>query len=350
MKKIIVYCEVDSKDGNFDTTSYELLSKARELKLSAKFLANSAGAHVADSDYYVEAVALARELTQKSIVTAINSGADRVVLLKNINFENFIQTNMAKTFVKYYKTDPSDIILFPASVTGRIIAPRITTMLNTGLVADCTGLEFALRKDELRLAPTRPTFGAELMATILSKKNPQCATIRPHTFRADYIEVDEIKPGQYFENIVQLHQTEQRIKISNLMKDIVDNSVDFENAKIILAGGWGICAGKNKEYLKKLQKIAEHINASFAVTRKVVEAELADKAHQIGQTGATVTPDLYIAFGISGAIQHIQGMKNSKTIIAVNSDENADIFKYSDFKAVADAREVIDDMYAIITQ
>ena len=128
------------------------------------------------------------------------------------------------------------------------------------------------------------------------------------------------------------------------------NDVDYSNSKIVLAGGWGICNSKSKEYIEKLQKLAKLLYADFATTRKVVEAGLADKCYQIGQTGSTATPELYIAFGISGAIQHVQGMKNSKVIIGVNSDKDADIFKYCDIKIVDDARNVIDEMLEILNQ
>lgn len=350
MKKIIVYCEINPETCDFEEASFELLSKARELKLSARFIATNAQVNIADTDYYIEAVALAKELNQESVYKAIKAGADRVVLLKNDYFETFIQTDIAKTFVKYHKTSPAEIIIFPATPTGRIVAPRITTLLNTGLVADCTGLEFALVKNELKLAPTRPTFGSELMATILSKKNPQCATIRPGTFKADFVDIDEIKNGQYFENIVQLHSTEQRIKYTNLIKETMVNEVDFSKAKVVLAGGWGICSYSNQEHIKKLQKIAAKLGVNFATTRKVVEAGFIEKTHQIGQTGSSTTAELYIAFGISGAIQHIQGMKNCKKIIAINSDPNAEIFKYCDYKIIADAKELIDEMFEITQQ
>jgi len=345
MKKIIVYCET-TKENTLKNVSYELLSKARELKLSAKFIAENSK-NINDSKYYIEAVTIGETLDKNSILKAISSGADRVVLLKNKIFNEFVQTTFADCFVKYFDTNPSDVIIFPATTTGRILAPRITTMLETGLVADCTGLEFAIKKDELKLAPTRPTFGAELMATILSKKNPQCATIRPNTFKAEFLEINSIKEGQYVELNVQSKE-ENRIKLINVIKEPNSSLNDFSGAKVILAGGFGLYTGKNTEYFDKLQKLSKRLNAKFATTRKVVETGLIDKSYQIGQTGATVEADIYIAFGISGAIQHIQGMKNSKKIIAINSDENAEIFKYSDYKIVSDAKKIIDEMLSIV--
>ena len=346
MKKIIVYCEI-GLDATLDETSYELLTKARELKYNAKFIAQNKPNTVSDSKYFVEAVAIGKKLNRESIIKAISSGADRVVFLKIKDNDAFNHIDMAEIFVNYHNSNPAEIIIFPATPKGRIIAPRITTMLDTGLVADCTGLEFALKKDELKLAPTRPTFGAELMATILSKKNPQCATIRPKTFTAQFVETNGIQDGQYIEIPAETSENGQKIKSFNLISENMTDKIDFSSAKVVIAGGWGLCQGKNTEYLEKLKKLAKKFNGVFATTRKVVEAGLADKAYQIGQTGTTTNADIYIAFGISGAIQHIQGMKNCKTIIAVNSDENADIFKYSDYKAVTDAKTVIDELLKI---
>ena len=349
MKKIIVYCEpID--EFKLEYTAYELLSKARELKFSAKFMANAPDVHIKDCEYFVEAVVIANELNKESVLNAIKSGADKVVLLKTSDTADYTHIDIAKAFVDYFKQNPSEIIIFPATPKGRIIAPRITTMLQTGLVADCTGLEFALKKDELKLAPTRPTFGSELMATILSKKNPQCATIRPGTFNAEFVEISKINENQFIQVAMQNPSSDKKIKLFNLVNENTFNSIDFSSSKVILAGGWGICGGKNTTYIDKLKKLALKMNASFATTRKVVEAGLVDKAYQIGQTGSTVAADIYIAFGISGAIQHIQGMKNSKKIIAVNSDKDADIFKYCDYKIVADARSVIDEMLEIATR
>lgn len=346
MKKIIVYCEINNLTRTFDDVTYQLLSKARELKYSASLIGKTSD--VKDYEYFVEAVALAPSLSRESISNALRSGADRVVLLKDSSFDIFVQTILASAFVEYFNSNPADIIIFPATPYGRIIAPRITTMLNTGLVADCTGLDFVLKKGELRLAPTRPTFGSELMATILSKKNPQCATIRPNVFKAEFVDSVEINMDNYTESLIKYPFEENRIKLINAITDKKTDKPDFLNAKVVLAAGFGIASGKKGEYFDKLEKLSRIMCANYAVTRKVVEMGYADKKYQIGQTGSTTQADLYIAFGVSGAIQHIAGMKNSKTIIAVNNDENADIFKYSDYKIVADAKKMIDEIYAML--
>lgn len=335
MRKISIYCE---KENNLlSDTSYELISKARELKNSAKTLIDK------DNDFIVEGVVLSSIIDITEVEKAFKAGCDRFVLIKDSNLDYFVQTVYSEAFCEYLSQNPAEIIIFPATPTGRIVAPRITTKYHTGLVADCTNLEFILKNNELKLAPTRPTFGSELMATIVSKTSPQCATIRPKVFKAKF---DNESQGEFIVYKLNCSYDESRL---TLLSSIVEKPAmsDFSDAKIVLAGGYGLAS--NKESFEKLKKISKIAGAKFAASRKVVDLGYVEKEFQIGQTGAYVEADIYIAFGISGAIQHIAGMKNSKKIIAVNSDSNADIFKYSDYKIVADANKIIDEIYAELT-
>lgn len=332
MKKITVYCEIDYLNKKILDVTYELISKAYEL--SKKAFEMSGVEHI------VEAVALADELDDESIKKAYSAGAHNFVFIKNNCLSTFCQTIFAQCFIEYYNQEKSDIIIFPATPKGRNVAPRITTILNTGLVADCTGLDFIVRDNKLCFAPTRPTFGSELMATILSKTLPQCATVREKIFKAEF---DKNIDGKYFEFYPNSYE-ENRIK---LVRSIFDNSAsgaDFSNAKIIVAGGYGLVEGKDRKYFLRLEELAKLIGAKVGATRKVVDMGLVEQSSQIGQTGATVEADIYIAFGISGSIQHVAGMKNCKTVIAINTDENAEIFNYADYKIVADAKTVIDEL------
>lgn len=334
MKKISVYCEVNHKDKKLEEVSYELISKAYDLTMLAKELRQE--------EYIVEAIALSNEIDENSIQKAYLAGAKQFTFIKDDCLELFSQTVHAQCFVEYFNSEPSEIIIFPATSKGRILAPRITTILDTGLVADCTGLDFIIRDNKLNFAPTRPTFGSELMATILSKKNPQCATIRPQTFVASFSH--EIQ-GEYKE----FHPTSLEENRFRLIRSVIDkslsNSIDFSNSKIILTAGYGIVDGANKEYFEKLQAIAKKINATVGATRKVVDMGIMPHQTQIGQTGSIVAPELYIAFGVSGAIQHTSGIKNSKIIVGINNDPEAEIFKYCDYKIVANAKEIIDELY-----
>ena len=332
MEKIAVYCEVDLNSKKIADVSYELISKAYELTKKVKELSSE--------EYIVEAIALCDELDEQSIDLAYKAGASRFVHIKDECLKEFCQTIFAKCFLEYFEKNPASVLLFGATQKGRIVAPRITTALNTGLVADCTQLDFIVRDKVLSFAPTRPTFGSELMATILSKKNPQCATVRPKTFKACFdVEQDrefsEFSPNSFEEN---------RIKLARSIRNAVGEIVDFSKTKTVLVAGYGLVDQRDRKYFSRLEKIAQMTNSSIGATRKVVDLGFMPHQNQIGQTGATVEADLYIAFGVSGAIQHIAGMKNCKTIIAINTDENAEIFKYCDYKIVADAKEIIDEL------
>ena len=155
MKKITVYCEVDSSEKKLENVSYELISKAYDLAQSAM--------QMQTDEYIVEAVALCDEIREESVKKAFMAGANKFVLIQDKCLENFSQAVFAQCFIEYFRENRSDVIIFPATIKGRIVAPRITTLLDTGLVADCTGLEFIVKDNQLKFAPTRPTFGSELM-------------------------------------------------------------------------------------------------------------------------------------------------------------------------------------------
>lgn len=325
---------MNMSNGILDDVSYEMISKAKSLAINSKNIKSD------EQEPQVEAICLGCDINKESVKKAFKSGADRFVFVKNDSLGFFNSRVFAQSFVEYFKQNESEVIIFPATRTGRMVAPRITTLLDTGLVADCTELDFVLKDTVLKLAPTRPTFGSELMATILSKKNPQCATIRPKTFEPCFSYNED---GQYFEyNPTEIEENQVK-----LIRSLVDKNVskfDFSDSRIIFAAGYGLAQGRETEYFDKLEQLAKYFGAKVASTRKVVDFGLMQPKTQIGQTGSTVNADVYVAFGVSGAIQHIMGMKNSKVIISINKDENAEIFKYSDYKIVADAKKVIDEM------
>jgi len=333
VRKITVYCEADLLSKKLENVSYELISKAQELVYKANSL-------LANPEFIVEAVVLADEIDKESIEKAYLAGANKFVLIKEKCLDMFSQTIFAQCFVEYIKNNKSEIIIFPATTKGRIVAPRITTLLNTGLVADCTDLDFIVKENKLKFAPTRPTFGSELMATIISKSYPQCATVREGVFgaifnKANSGEYNEFRPTCYEEN---------RLKIVKALFDNTKEKADFFNAKVVLVAGWGLSDKHDRKYFALLEHLAKLIGAKIASTRKVVDSGLMPQYTQIGQTGTTINADLYIGFGVSGAIQHVMGMKNCKTIVSVNTDENAEIFKYSDYKIVADAKKLIEEL------
>lgn len=264
-------------------------------------------------------------------------GANELIVMDDKILGVYNTNNYTISVLQYIKAFPKEIFLIGATRQGRDLAPRISSELCAGLTADCTGLEI---NTDGKLAATRPTFGGELMATILSKTYPQMATVRPNVFEAIKIEpVSEVVLTHFLPKITEpsLKKVLQSIEI-NMDSDAI------ENAKIILVGGKGL---KDKENFDKLYKLAGLLNAKVGATRKAVDAGLAPQSVQIGQTGKTVSPDLYIAFGVSGAVQHCVGISGAKNIIAVNIDPNSPIVKVADKTIIADAVSVLDEWLSL---
>ncbi len=228
--------------------------------------------------------------------------------------------------------DPS-IVLIPATTQGRDLAPRISSALDTGLTADCTELDI---NEKGQLAATRPTFGGELMATILCKKFPQMATVRPKVFD---------KPATNYENWAKIEripidfsQTPVRTEFIEFAKNINTEVERIDDAEIVVAGGKGM---KNVQSFKMLEELAQLLGGSVGASRCAVDAGWCDHSIQIGQTGKTIKPKIYIACGISGAIQHLAGMNSSDIIIAINKDSKAPIFKVATYGIVGDVFEIV---------
>ena len=242
MKNIAIYSEI--KKGVLDDTAYELISKANELRNFAK--------NISDEQIEITNIVIASSIDEESVKKAYSCGADNFVLIKNERFCDFNQIKYSSAFLSYFHENFHDFILFPATLTGRMLAPRITTVLNTGLVADCTGLDFIIKDKTLKLASTRPTFGAELMATIVSKTLPECATIRPKTFSAYFMKE---RSGNYIEYPCSVASSFNNILIGTTEDKKEKHS--FNNSKVIFCAGFGLYDGKDNEYIKKLQELSE---------------------------------------------------------------------------------------------
>ena len=271
-----------------------------------------------------------------------NTGFDKIYLIKNDCYKNYSTELYTNAICELIKEIRPQIMLFGATRTGRDLAPRVSARLNLGLTADCTALDI---NEDGKLAATRPTFGGQLMATILSKSETQMATIRPNVFK---------KPETVFENNIDIeekfyHTTHaiDKTELLNFVPFKKGNHINITESKIIVTAGNGV---KNKEGMELVKEFAEAINAQVGATRVLVEKGLADVSIQIGQTGKTVMPELYIACGVSGAIQHIVGMSMAKKIIAINSDPNAPIFKHADYGIIGDLFEVIPQLIQIIKE
>ena len=264
-----------------------------------------------------------------------NSGFDKVYILRNEAFREYSTDIYSKTILDLIREIKPSIMLFGATTQGRDLAPVVASALNTGLTADCTKLDI---NEKGQLAATRPTFGGNLMATILCKNYPQMATVRPKVLQ---IEDVQIKNTDFIEKNIELDGITSRTKIVEFIKTIQETGITLNDADIIVAGGKGV---KNEVGFNKLKELAALLNGVVGATRGAVDMGLADSSMQVGQTGKTVCPKLYIAVGISGAIQHQVGMCASKKIIAINSDENAPIFDIADVGIIGDLNLIIPEL------
>ena len=311
----LVVLALKKRNNELENVVLELLSKAKRFY---------------DGEINVILPAAQSSDETKNIEKLSQAGVNKIFLLKNDKFERYSTTYFKHGILQALEQIKPDIFLIGATVNGRDLAPRIASALGAGLTADCTDLSL---NEEGKLAATRPTFGGSLMATILSRKTPQMATVRPHVFKQN--EPDYNNSPMIEEIFVNLDNVEDKIKELNFVpKTFADEQID--EAQIIVAAGKGAI-----DCIELVKLFAEQIGGKFAVSRSLVDLGLFKNDIQVGQTGKTVTPKIYIACGISGAIQHIEGMKNSEMIIAINSDKDAPIFKIADYGIVGDLNEVL---------
>jgi len=262
-----------------------------------------------------------------------SNGFDKVFYVADEKLSEYKSDIFAYVAIEAVKEIDPEIILIGATNQGRELAPRISTALHTGLTADCTSIDI---NENGKLAATRPTFGGQLMATILSKTLPQMATVRPKVFKP--FKTPLFKDTAFIKLGVDLNNFDSKIEILEFTKTVTNEINNIDSAEIIVAGGRGM---QSKEGFELLQKLADKLGGAVGASRLAVEMGLAPKYSQIGQTGKTVTPKLYIACGISGAIQHTVGMENSSKIIAINTDKDAPIFEIADYGYIGDVFDVI---------
>lgn len=313
-KGILVIAE--QNDNIIHKVSYELLNKAKELAhtlnvpLNCLLIGN-------------EKIA-AEELNYR--------GADTVYYIKSEIFSNPEEYLYKQNIVEFINENKPEIILIGATNFGRSLAPRIAAALKTGLTADCTDLKI---DGEGQLIQIRPAFSDNILAYIKTSKFPQMATIR-------YKEFNEAEKNLNREiNIVEIEPYFKSYDKSKVLKVLKDTDVDITEAQIVVAAGRGI---KKKEDLKMIEDFANKIGGTMGVSRALVDAGMASSAYQVGYSGNRVKPKIYIACGISGAPQHLAGMKESGLIIAINSDPSAPIFSVADYGYVGDIYEIIPNL------
>lgn len=313
-----VWVFAEQRNNKIARVVFELLGKAREL---AENLGVTVGAVLlCDKDN-----GLSKEL--------IAYGADKVYLAEKPELGHYKTDLYSKIICEVIKDKKPQIVVYGATHVGRDLAPRIAQRLTTGLTADCTGLD--IDEDGL-LLQTRPAFGGNLMAQIKCKTHkPQMSTARPGIFKI--LQKDENRKGEIIEISANINAEDSLTKVIKVVKE-AKHVANLEEAEIIISGGRGL---GNKAGFELIKQLAELLGGEVGASRAVVDAGWIAQDHQVGQTGKTVRPKLYIACGISGAIQHRAGMQDSEIIVAINKDKNAPIFKVADYGIVADLHKVI---------
>jgi electron transfer flavoprotein alpha subunit len=318
---VAVFLEVS--DGTLAEVSRELVGKARELatKLNAPVLGLLLGHKVED---------LAAE--------AIHYGCDEVHLIDHPLLEYYRSKTYGEALSSLCRKLKPEILLLGATPLGRDLSPVVATLLRTGLTADCTGLD--IEEDSGVLLMTRPTFGGNIMATIFCRQHrPQMSTVRPRVFRRPQSAPERQGPVTPHKWKVPSGPLPTRLRI--IRRDTSPHAVDITRSPALVVAGKGACS---PEALPMLEELARVVGGVVACSRPVVESGLMPYERQVGQTGKTVAPKLYIGVGVSGAVQHLVGMQGSERIVAINSDPNAPIFKVADVGIVGDYREVVPEL------
>ncbi|SER90850.1 electron transfer flavoprotein subunit alpha/FixB family protein [Salipaludibacillus aurantiacus] len=309
-KKLLVIAEI--RDGEFRNVSYEAIAAAKEIDSEGEIVGVVCGDSVADK---------ANEL--------FKYGADRVIAVEHANLSQYTPEGYAQALQAVIEKEDPDAILAGHTSIGRDITPKLASRLKSGLVSDATAIESAGSE----VIFTRPIYSGKAFEKVVVKDGLIFATIRPNNIPA--LEKDDSRSGD-------AESLEVEIKdLQTIITDVVKNTtsgVDLSEASVIVAGGRGM---KGKENFSILDELAEVLGAAVGASRGACDAEYCDYAMQIGQTGKVVTPDLYIAVGLSGAIQHVAGMSNSKVIVAINKDPEAEIFQIADYGIVGDLFDVV---------
>ncbi len=314
-----IYVFAEQRDGEIQPVALELIGKARELAkvTNEKVVAILAGCGIA-----------------KEAKTLVAYGADVVVVIDEPLLKDYVTEQYTQAVFQAINAFKPSILMFGATTIGRDLAPRIAARLGTGLTADCTKLTINEETHEFEM--TRPAFGGNLMATIKCPEHrPQMSTVRPGV-------MPKAEPdfGRKGETVPFKPVFDESKFIVKLVKNVKEQkaSVDITEAKVLVSGGRGVGC---KEGFDMLQNLADVLGGEVSSSRAMVDAGIMPHDRQVGQTGKTVRPSVYFALGISGAIQHLAGMEESETIIAVNKDKFAPIFSVADLGIVCDLGKVV---------
>ena len=325
-----VWIFIEQEAGKIADVSLELVCKGREL--------------AAQLGVKTEALLLGDNV-EKCVDTLYSYGCDTVYLVEDKRLEPFTVLPYAKVVVDLIRAHKPNILLFGATLKGRELAPRVASEKLGGLTADCTDLridDFEDKKNNKsytnKLMQIRPAFGGNIIATIVNTwEDPQMVTVREGVMKMDA--PDPSRKGKLVRVKPELSDAETVVRVLERVR--ADKEVDLKGAQIIVAGGYGVGSKAN---FKLIYDLAEALGGEVGASRAAVDAGWIDHDHQVGQTGTTVRPRLYIACGISGSIQHVAGMSESKKIIAINTDPGAPIFNIAHYAIVGDLNSVIPQM------
>ncbi|AFI29375.1 electron transfer flavoprotein subunit alpha [Bacillus sp. A053] len=309
-KKVIVLGEI--RDGELRNVTFEAIAAGRTISGDGEVIGVLIGENVQS---------IAQEL--------IHYGADKVLTAEDPKLKSYTADGYSQVMRGVIEQEKPDSVIFGHTAMGKDLSPKLAARLQTGLISDATDVSVTGGN----VVFTRPIYSGKAFERVISTDPMIVATIRPNNIQA--LEKDTSRSGSI--ESVDVSLTDLRTVIQEVVKKTADG-VDLSEAKIIVAGGRGV---KSKEGFQPLEELAEVLGAAVGASRGACDADYCDYALQIGQTGKVVTPDLYIACGISGAIQHLAGMSNSKVIVAINKDPEADIFKIADYGIVGDLFEVV---------
>lgn len=319
-KNVWVFAE--QRKGVVQSVAFELLGKAREL--------------AAARQQEVWAILLGHNIAHKAY-ELIARGADKVVVMEHESLEHFEDGTYSNAIARLCEKYKPEIVLCGATTIGRALIPRVAVQLRTGLTADCTGLHIDIEKG--LLVQTRPAFGGNIMARILCPNNrPQMATVRHKVFPEAV--VDSSRTGEV---IKEAFDTRDHFGLSHVVDvvEILEDTVNLTEANIIVSGGRGM---KGPENFQLLHDLAKAIGGAVGASRAAVDEGWIPYSHQVGQTGKTVNPTVYIACGISGQIQHLVGMQSSDIIVAINKDAEAPMMKIATLALCGDLFEIVPEL------
>jgi electron transfer flavoprotein alpha subunit len=309
-------------DGKLKAVSFELLSRGRKLadKLGSKLVSVLIGDGVSD----------------EALQQLIKQGADAVYTVQNEQLKYFVCETYELVLEKLIETYKPWIILAAATSSGRTLMPYVAIKVHTGLTADCTELD--IEEGTNNLLQTRPAIGGNIMATIKTPDHrPQLATVRPKSSRP--LAVDGSRKGEIVHIPFDIKPPERVTQILGYRKE--ESGSNLEEADVVVSGGKGL---KKAENFQMVHKLAKSLNGAVGASRDAVDRGWATYPHQVGLSGKTISPKVYIAIGISGAIQHLAGIKTSETIVAINIDPEATLHKLADLGIVGDAFQVVPEI------